>query len=93
MKNGCPKKRVTNNPVLVSACLMRSVYQIQYSSLQEVFVKFMAMWCRNCYNRENISKILRRLKVNGGGFILRQYSGEYSSKILRQLKKMRIILY
>jgi hypothetical protein len=38
----------------------------------------MAMWCRKCYNKENISKILRRMKVNGGDFILGWYSGGIS---------------
>jgi len=35
----------------------------------------MPMGCLKCYTIENISKILRRMKVNGGDFILRWYSG------------------
>jgi hypothetical protein len=42
------------------------------------FVKFLSMWYRKCYNIENISKILRRMKVNGGDFIRRWYSGGIS---------------
>jgi hypothetical protein len=34
-------------------------------------VIFMAIGCRKCYTIENNSIILRRMKVNGGNFILR----------------------
>src|SRR5450759_1218278 len=79
MKTAYLKKVVSNIvPVLASVCLMKSVYHIQCSASQELFVKFMAMWCRKCYNKENISKILHRIKVNGGDFILRWYSGGIS---------------
>ena len=73
-------KNVVSNivPVLASVCLMRSVYHTQYFVLQDLFVKFLSMWCRKCYNIENISKILCRMKVNGGDFILRRYSGGIS---------------
>jgi hypothetical protein len=54
---------------------MRSVYHTQCSASQELFVRFMAMGCRKGYNLENISKFLRRMKVNGGDFIMRWYSG------------------
>jgi len=57
---------------------MRSVYYTQCSASQELFVKFLSMMCRKCYNKGNISKILRRMKVNGGDFILRRYSGGIS---------------
>ena len=78
MKNVCPKKMVPNIPVLASLCFMRSFYHTQYSASQELFVKFMAMWCWKCYNIENIYKILRRMKVNGGDFILRWHSSGIS---------------
>ena len=79
MKTAYLKKVVSNIvPVLASVCLMRSVYHIQCSASQELFVKFMAMWCRKCYTIENISKFLRRMKVDGGNFILRGYSGGIS---------------
>src|SRR5450759_1940253 len=76
MKTAYLKKEVSNIvPVLASVCLMRSVYHTQCSASQELFVRFMAIWCQKCYNIENISKIIRRMKINGGGFILRRYSG------------------
>src|SRR5450759_5317748 len=78
MKNVCPKKMVPNIPVLASLCFMRSFYHTQYSVSQELFVKFMPIWCRKCYNIENIYKILRQLDVNGGDFILRWYSSGIS---------------
>src|SRR5450759_2441147 len=93
IKTAYRKKIVSNIPVLVSACFTRPIYHSQYSDSQELFVRFMAMGCRKYYTIENISKFLRRMKVNGGDFILRCIQVEYSSKILRQLKKMRIILY
>src|SRR5450759_2683811 len=86
MKTAYLKKVVSNIvPVLASVCLMRSVYHTQYSASQELFVKFMAMWCRKCYNIKYISKILRWMKINGGDFIMRWYSGgiffKYSSPV------------
>jgi hypothetical protein len=79
MKTVYVKKVVSNIvPVLASVCLMRSVYHPQYSVLQDLFVKSLSMWCRKCYNKGNISKILRRMKVNGGDYILRRYSGGIS---------------
>jgi hypothetical protein len=79
MKTAYVKKVVSNIvPVLASVCWMRSVYHTQYSVLQDLFVKFLLMWYRKCYNIENISKILPRMKVNGGDFILRRYSGGIS---------------
>src|SRR5450759_3432404 len=79
MKTAYLKKVVSNIvPVLASVCFMRPIYHTQYSALQELFVKFMAMGCRKCYNIENISKFLRRMKVNGGDFILRWYSSGIS---------------
>jgi hypothetical protein len=73
-------KKVVSNivPVLPSVCWMRSVYHTQYSVLQDLFVKFLSMWYRKCYNIDNISKILRRMNVNAGDFILRWYSGGIS---------------
>ena len=92
MKTAYLKKVVSNIvPVLASVSSMRSVYHTQYSVLQDLFVKFLSIWCRKCYNIENISEILRRMKENGGDFILRRYSGGISFQILRQLKIMRII--
>ena len=79
MKTAYLKKVVSNIvPVLASVCLMRSVYHIQCSASQELFVKFISIWFQKCYNIENISKIIRRMKVNGGDFILRWYSGGIS---------------
>jgi len=80
MKTAYLKKVMSNIvPVLASFCLMRSVYHTQFSASQELFVKFMAMCCaKYATNIENISKILRRMKVNGGDFILRWYSGGIS---------------
>jgi len=43
-------KVVSNIPVVATECFTRSVYHTQCSASQELFVKFMAMWCRNCYN-------------------------------------------
>jgi len=34
-----------NIPVLASLCFMRSFYHTQYSASQELFVKFMPIWC------------------------------------------------
>ena len=48
------------------------------SSSQDLFVKFLPMRYRRCYNIGNISKILRRMKVNGDDFILRRFSGGIS---------------
>ena len=87
------KKIVSNIPVLASVCFMRPIYRSQYSNLQELFVKFMAMGCRNCYFIENISNILRRMKVNGGDFILKWYSGGIFPQNTSRVEKMRIILY
>src|SRR5450759_1863586 len=42
---------------------------------------------------ENISKFLRRMKVDGGDFILRWYSGGIFFQNTSPVKKMRIILY
>jgi len=53
----------------------------------------MAMGCRKCYTIENISKFLRRMKVNGGDFILRWYSGGIFFQNTSPVEKMRIILY
>lgn len=79
MKTAYLKKVVSNIvPVLASVSSMRSVYHTQYSVLQDLFVKFLSIWCRKCYNIENISEILRRMKENGGDFILRRYSGGIS---------------
>ena len=79
MKTAYVKKVVSNIvPVLASVCLMRSVYHTQCSASQELFVKFISIWCQKCYNIENISKIIRRMKVDGGDFILRGYSGGIS---------------
>jgi len=75
IKTAYRKKIVSNIPVLVSACFTRPIYHSQYSYSQELFVRFMAMGCRKCYTIENISKFLRRMKVNGGDYILRWYSG------------------
>jgi len=82
-------KKVVSNiaPVLAPVCLMRSVYHTQYSASQELFIKFMAMCCRKCYNKENISKTLHRLKVYGGDFILRWYSGGISFKYSSPVEK------
>ena len=57
MKTAFPEKMVSNFPVLASVCLMRFVYHTQCSPSQDLFVKFMSMWCRKCYNIGNISKI------------------------------------
>jgi hypothetical protein len=42
---------------------------------------------------ENISKFLRQMKVNGGDFILRWYSGGIFFQNTSPVEKMRIILY
>ncbi len=75
MKIACPKKIVSNIPVLASLCFMRSVYLTPYSALQELLIKFIAMWCRKCYNTGSFPKILRHLNVNQGAFILTWNSG------------------
>ena len=62
MKIACPKKPVSNIPVLASVCFMRSVYLTQYSASQELFLKFIAMWCRKCYSVGSFPKILHQLK-------------------------------
>ena len=62
MKIACPKKTVSNIPVLASVCFMRSVYLTQYSASQELFIKFIAMCCRKCYTIWSFPKILRHLK-------------------------------
>ena len=55
--------------------------------------KFISMWCRKCYNIESISKILCRMNVNGGDFILRWYSGGIFFQNTSPVEKMKIILY
>ena len=75
MKIACPKKIVSNIPVSASVCFMRSVYLTQYSASQELFIKFMAMWCRKCRNIESFPKILHQLEVNGENFMLTWNSG------------------
>lgn len=75
MKNACPKKMVSNIPVLASVCLMRSVYQTNYCVSQELFVKFMAMVCRKFYNIESFPKFLRQLGKNEDNFMLTWNSG------------------
>ena len=57
---------VPNIPVLASLFFYEVFLQYQYSASQELFVKFMAMWYRKCYNIENIYNILRQLEVNEG---------------------------
>src|SRR5450759_3060236 len=89
IKTAYRKKIASNIPVLVSACFTRPIYHSQYSYLQELFVRFMAMWCRKCYNKENISKILRRMKVNGGDFILRWYSSGISFQNTSPVEKFQ----
>jgi hypothetical protein len=69
------------------------LYHTQYSASQELFVKFMAMGCRKGYTLENISNILRRMKVNGGDFILKSFSGGIFFQNTSPVEKMRIILY
>ncbi len=39
MEIACPKKIVSNIPVLASGYFMRSVYLTQYSASQELFIK------------------------------------------------------
>ena len=60
MKIAGPKKTVSNIPVLASVCFMRSVYLTQYSVSQELFIKFIAMWCRKCFTIENCPEIFAR---------------------------------
>ncbi len=62
MKIACPKKIVSNIPVLASVCFMMSVYLTQYSASQALFIKFMARWCRKCNNIGSFPKILLQLK-------------------------------
>jgi len=50
MKIACAKKIESNIPLLASVCFMRSVYLTQYSASQELFIIFMARWCKKCYN-------------------------------------------
>lgn len=38
MKIACPKKIVSNIPVLASVCFMMSVYLTQYSASQALFI-------------------------------------------------------
>ena len=93
IKTAYRKQIVSNIPVLVSACFTRPIYHSQYSYSQELFVRFMAMGCRKCYTIENISNILRQMKVNGVDFILRWYSGGIFFQNTSPVEKMRIILY
>ena len=62
MKIACSKKIVSNIPVLASVCFMRSVYLTQYSASQELFLTFIAMWCRKFYTIGSFPKILHQLK-------------------------------
>ena len=88
IKTAYRKKIVSKIPVLVSACFTRPIYHSQYSYSQELFVRFMSMGCRKCYTIENISKILRRMKVNWRRFYFEVvFRWNISSKILRRLKK------
>ena len=75
MKIACPKKIVSNIPVLASVCFMMSVYLTQYSASQALFIKFMARWCRKCYNIGSFPKILLQLDVNECVLFLKWYSG------------------
>ena len=75
MKIACPKKIVSNIPVLASVCFMMSVYLTQYSASQALFIKFMARWCRKCYNIGSFPKILLQLDVNECFLFLKWYSG------------------
>ena len=79
MKIACAKKIMSNILVLASGCFMRSVYLTQYSASQELFIKLMVRWYRKCYNIGSFPKILHKLKVNGGDFILTWNSG-YTNK-------------
>jgi len=76
---------------------MRSVYLTQYSALQELFLIFMARWCKKCYNLGSFPKILRQLDENEGNFILTWNSGgkffQNYSPVEKNEDKMKIILY
>jgi hypothetical protein len=54
---------------------MMSVYLTQYSASQALFIKFMARWCRKCYNIGSFPKILLQLDVNECVLFLKWYSG------------------
>ena len=84
MKIACPKKTVSNIPVLASVCFMRSVYLTPYSALQELLIKFIAMWCRKCYNTGSFPKVLRQMNVNEGDFILTWNSGYINFQIIEK---------
>ena len=88
IKTAYRKKIVSNIPVLTLACFTRPIYHSQYSYSQELFVRFISMGFRKCYTRENISKFLRRMKVNGGDFILRWYSGGISFQNTSPVEKL-----
>ena len=75
MKIACPKKIVSNIPVLASVCFTRPVYLTQYSASQALFIKFMARWRRKCYNIGSFPKILLQLDVNECVLFLEWYSG------------------
>jgi len=62
MKIVCPKKIVSNIPVLASVCFMGPIYLAQYSASQELFPKFIAMWYRKCYNVVSYPEIPHQLK-------------------------------
>jgi hypothetical protein len=88
---GGQKREVQNREILESGlravCLMMSVYHTQFFASQELFIKFMEMWCRKCYNEHNISKILRCKKINRGDFILMWCSGGISFQNPSQVEK------
>jgi len=87
MKIVCPKKIVSNIPVLASVCFTRPVYLTQYSASQELFIKFMTRWCRKYYNIGSSPKILRQMNVNEGNFILTWYLDGIFFKISSPVEK------
>jgi hypothetical protein len=87
MKIVCPKKIVSNIPVLASVCFTRPVYLTQYSASQELFIKFMTRWYRKYYNIGSSPKILRQMNVNEGNFILTWYLDGIFFKISSAVEK------